>query len=145
MTTTPTLNGQVLGEAEHAVRAVLDRLLADIGTSFQHWVALNTVTVAGPLDSHQLIGRLVGGLKIDESTAATTIAELTAADLLQVLPGPGSPIGLTGSGQTRYQRIRTGIDDVTARLYAGLPGEDLATAGRVLTILTARANAELAA
>jgi hypothetical protein len=34
--------------------------------------------------------------------------------------------------------------DVTARLFGGFPPEDLATAGRVLAIVTTRANAELA-
>ena len=35
------------------------------------------------------------------------------------------------------------IDGIAARLYADLPAEDLATAGRVLTTVTARANAML--
>ena len=38
----------------------------------------------------------------------------------------------------------TALEDVTARLFAGFPPDDLATAGRVLSIITTRANAELA-
>ena len=41
--------------------------------------------------------------------------------------------------------IRAALDEVTARLFGGFPTEDLATAGRVLAIVTVRANAELAA
>lgn len=33
---------------------------------------------------------------------------------------------------------------ISARLCAGIPAEDLATAGRILTLVTERANAELA-
>jgi hypothetical protein len=44
----------------------------------------------------------------------------------------------------RYREIRAALEGVTARLFAGFPPEDLATAGRVLSIITTRANAELA-
>ena len=43
-----------------------------------------------------------------------------------------------------WQRIRGALEEITARLF-DFPAEDLATAGRVLAILTARANAELTA
>jgi hypothetical protein len=36
------------------------------------------------------------------------------------------------------------VTGITQRLWSGLPAEDLATAGRVLSIITERANAELA-
>lgn len=145
MPTTPTLNGQVIGQAEHATRAVLDRVLARTGTTFHHWVALNLTAVSGAaIDRDQLIGRMTGALKIDESAVLATVAELTASQLLEALPGEGSRVGLTDAGQARYRQIRSAIDEITARLYGDLPADDLATAGRVLTIVTARANAELA-
>jgi DNA-binding MarR family transcriptional regulator len=145
MSTTPTLNGQVIGEAERAAQAVLNRLLARTGTTFHQWVALNSAAVSGSIiDRDQLIDRMTSGLKIDESAVLATIAELTAADLLEILPGEGSRLGLTDAGQARYRDIRTGIDEITERLYRGLSADDLATAGRVLTVLTSRANAELA-
>jgi hypothetical protein len=42
-----------------------------------------------------------------------------------------------------WQRIRGALEEITARLF-DFPAEDLATAGRVLTIVTARANTLLA-
>ena len=63
---------------------------------------------------------------------------------MESLPGEDSRVGLTDAGQARYQQIRTAIGDITARLYGDLPADDLATTGRVLTTITARANAELA-
>jgi hypothetical protein len=53
-------------------------------------------------------------------------------------------VTLTELGQASYGQVRRAIDALTARLF-DLPAEDLATAGRVLSIVTTRANAELAA
>jgi hypothetical protein len=66
-----------------------------------------------------------------------------AAGLLEALPGERSLVALTGTGRARHRQVRTGIEEVTTRLFAGLPAEDLATAGRVFAIITARANAEV--
>lgn len=50
---------------------------------------------------------------------------------------------LTDAGQQLHTRIRTATTQVTQRLWGDLPVEDLATAGRVLSTVLARANAEL--
>jgi hypothetical protein len=55
-----------------------------------------------------------------------------------------SHLQLTADGQEEYRRIRGRVDETIGRLYADIPADDLATAGRVLTLITARANAELA-
>jgi hypothetical protein len=41
--------------------------------------------------------------------------------------------------------VRTAVTQITERLWGDVPAEDLATAGRVLSTVLARANAELAA
>jgi len=87
---------------------------------------------------------MTGALKIDDSAALAAIAELTASQLMESSPGEDSHVGLTDAGQARYQQIRAAIGEINARLYGDLPADDLATAGRVLTTITARANAELA-
>ena len=147
MPTTPTLNPQIIGQAENALRAILNRALARTGGStYQQWVALNlTAAGGGAIDRDQLVGRLTGALKIDESAAQAAIAELTTAQLLQALPGQGSRVGLTDAGQARYRQIRTDLDQTNARLFGDLSADELATAGRVLSVITDRANAELAA
>lgn len=145
MSTTPTLNQQVIGQAEYATRAVLDRLLARMDTTFHQWVALNLTAVSGgTLSSAELIGRTTGALKIDESAVNATIAGLAASELLELLPGERPRVRLTEAGQARYQQIRAALNDLTQRLYGDLPAEDLVVAGRVLFVITARANAELA-
>jgi hypothetical protein len=137
-----TLNGQVLGEAERATAALLRRLLADIGTSFYQWVALNQTTISGgAIDQDDLVAKMVSGLKIDEPPAREAVGQLRAAGLLD----GAATVALTDAGRARHQQIRAAIGEITARLYADLPADDLVTAGRVLTTLTARANAELVA
>lgn len=145
MSTTPTLTPQVIGQAENAHRPLMDRVLARTGTTFHQWVAL-TITAAGgrAVDRDQLVGRVAGALKISDAAVLATIAELTASELLEARPGEGVRVGLTDAGQARYHQIRAAVDEVTARVYRDLPADDLATAGRVLTVITARANAELA-
>ncbi len=145
MSTAPVLSPQIIGQAENAHRPLMERILARTGTTFRQWVTL-TITAAGGgiAERDQLVLRMTGALKIDRAAAATTIAELAAADLIQDLPGRGSRVRLTDAGQARYDQVRAAVDEVTARLYGGIPAADLATAGRVLALVTARANAELA-
>jgi hypothetical protein len=145
MATTPTLNSQVIGQTERALGALMHRVLATTGGTFHQWVALTLTTAAGgTIDRDQLLSRMTGALKIDDATALAAIAELTATKLLEDRPGQGARVGLTDTGQARHRQLRTAIDQLTARLYGDLPAEDLATAGRVLGVITARANTELA-
>jgi hypothetical protein len=103
-----------------------------------------TVNSRGTLDADQLIGRVAGALKVDEAEARARIAELAAAQLLLAPDGKGSPVTVADSGQQLHTEIRAAVTQITERLWGDLPAEDLATAGRVLNTVLARANAELA-
>ncbi|WP_127356919.1 hypothetical protein [Actinacidiphila soli] len=145
MSTTPTVNGQVIGQAHYATRAVLELLLARTGTTFHQSVALNATADSGAaIYRDQLIARMTDTLKIDDSTALAAIAELTGSELMETVPGDESGLRLTDTGQALNREIRTAISEITARLYCDFSADDLATAGRLLTVITARANAELA-
>lgn len=78
-----------------------------------------------------------------EAEAQARIAELAAAELLQVPPGEKSPVKVTDEGRRLHSQIRAAVTQITQRLWGDLPTEDLATAGRVLSTVLARANAEL--
>ncbi|GHJ48805.1 hypothetical protein Cs7R123_61470 [Catellatospora sp. TT07R-123] len=136
-----TLNGQILGQAERAARAVLDRLLDQDGIDFHRWVALNA-TNGAPVPGPALTARLAAGLKVAEAEAAVAVEQLTAAGLLA---DTGAGVEHTAAGAARFQQLRAAVGEVTTRLYGGIPADDLAVAGRVLQLVTARANAELAA
>jgi DNA-binding MarR family transcriptional regulator len=136
----PPLSTQVIGQAESALGALLEPLLAGAGITFQQWLVL-TVTAAsgGRAGRDQLVARISGARKVDPAEVEAAIAELAAAGLVT---GQGL-VALTGSGQGVYQRIRGAVENMNAELFDFPPG-DLATAGRVLGIVTARANAILA-
>ncbi len=143
---TPTLTGRDLGIAERATRAVLERLLAETDTPFEHWIALNLVaTNDDTIDRDDLVAQMTAGLRIDAQAVATTLDELQAAHLVTVTPGAVARVETTAAGRARYEQIQGQIDGIATRLYGGLPVDDLATAHRVLAIVTERANAELAA
>ncbi|MFD9585779.1 MarR family transcriptional regulator [Streptomyces sp. NPDC059980] len=137
------VNGQVIGLAHYASRAALERVLARSGTSFNRSVALRAVSDnGGTVERAWLVGRLTGALKIEESVARATVEEMTADDLLAE-PAAGQ-VSLTDAGRELFDSIRTAGNAIAARLYAGIPAEDLAAAGQVLTLVTERADAELA-
>ncbi|MEV7343444.1 MarR family transcriptional regulator [Streptomyces sp. NPDC093544] len=141
-TATPPANGQVIALAHYSSRAVLETVLARTGTTFHQSVTLNAVVGKGGTVEHDwLIGRLTGALKIEESPAREIVDELAALKLLE--ESASGQVSLTDSGQELFDRIQPGVREVSARLYAGISAEDLATAGRVLTLVTERANAEL--
>jgi DNA-binding MarR family transcriptional regulator len=141
MQTYPPLSTQVIGQAESALGALLDPLLSRTGTTFHQWLVL-TVTAAsgGDIDHDQLVARIRGARKIDGAEVEAAIAELGDAGLAEGT----SRVILTAAGLARFAEIRGALEEITARLF-DFTAEDLATAGRVLAILTERANAELAA
>lgn len=143
-TTAPPLNPQVLGLAENAHRAVLNRILAGTGLSYPRWAVLTVTAVAGDIvDRDQVVGRVTSALKAEVDEVLKSIDWLATSGLLETVPGRG--LRLTESGRVGYSEIRRRIDEVMGRVYRGVPAEDLATAGRVLTLVTQRANAELTA
>jgi DNA-binding MarR family transcriptional regulator len=142
----PPFGTQVIGQAEKTLNAILARQLAGTGLTEPQWITLTlTAASSGSIDRSQLAGRLVGALKVSEADAQARITEVAAAQLLQAPGDEGSPVRLTDAGQQLFDGIRAAVAQITQRLWGDLPAEDLATAGRVLSIVTARANAELAA
>jgi DNA-binding MarR family transcriptional regulator len=136
----PALSTQVIGQAERALGALLDPLLTRTGITFGQWLVLTITAQSGTrIDRAELVARISAAWKIDSATIESAIAELTAAGLVATTDGP---VALTGNGRSTYYQIRGGIEEITARLF-DFAAEELETAGRVLTIVTARANALL--
>jgi hypothetical protein len=141
MTTTPTLNGRVIGMTHYATRAVLERVLESLDLTFDQSVVLNVVASAdAPVAREQVVSRVASGLKVSDAVAAAAVDALAASGIVSA----GDEIALTERGAAVQRAIRVEIDAITARLYGDLPADDLATAGRVLTTVTERANAMLA-
>lgn len=136
----PPLSTQVIGQAESALGALMEPLLADSDITFHQWLVL-TVTAAsgGSADRGQLVARISDARKVSASAIEEAIAELAAAGLVTA----EGPVAFTDAGQGAYRRVRGAVEEITAGLF-DFPAEELAAAGRVLSIVTARANAILA-
>jgi hypothetical protein len=142
MSPTPPLT-QVIGRTERALGPLMERVLAGTGGTFHEWVALNFTAADGDgIDRSQLIARLVDALKIDDTAAEATVAEMADEGLLQTVSG--SVVGLADAGRERHAAIRAAIEQTTAALYADLPADDLTTTARVLTTISDRADVQLA-
>ncbi|MCX4985218.1 MarR family winged helix-turn-helix transcriptional regulator [Streptomyces sp. NBC_00572] len=144
-TTAPSVNGRVLALAHHAARALLEGVLTRHGITFHQSVTFRAVVAAGEsIGRDELVGDVTGSLKTDASVVTAVIEELTTAKLLEEVPAETSRVRLTDAGRELYEVTSAESAGITARLYGGIPAEDLAVVGRVLTLITDRANAELA-
>jgi DNA-binding MarR family transcriptional regulator len=146
MTTAPTLNGQVIGQAHYATRALLDRALDGTGISFHQSVILNLASQQdGGADRAAVIRRATGTLRITDAETLAAIAAVAEAGLLTEEGEDGGEVRLvlTEAGQAQNSAIRAAVADISTRMYGDFPAEELATAARVLNAVTDRANAEL--
>jgi hypothetical protein len=142
------LNSQIIGRAHYAARALLDRELSRTGITFHQSMALNAAAAqGGTAETDRIVELLTSTLKIDKATARDTVAELLATELLEPLEprrGQSARVALTGTGRAEQSRLAAVAAEFGPRVYGGIPAEDLAVAGRVLTEVIARANAAYA-
>ncbi|MBM0203624.1 winged helix-turn-helix transcriptional regulator [Micromonospora sp. STR1s_5] len=145
MSTVPTLNGQVIGQAHYATRALLERASAPLGVEFNQLLALN-VLANGPVESAHLTHRITSTTKVDEQEVQRVLATLVDANLAQADHDADAPrLRLTDAGHAVQARIADAVADISVRLYADIPTDEASAAARALTLITQRANAELAA
>lgn len=131
----PTLSPRVIGETEKTLNAFLGRLLAGTGIAEPQWVILSVAITGGGSITPQ---QAASALKITEPQAEDQLSQLAAAGYLT----DGNSV--TQRARDLFARVRNATQEITERLWGDLSAEDLATAGRVLSIITERANAELA-
>ena len=140
--TAPALNPRVIALAHYAGRALLEAVLARHGATFPQSVTLRAIAVAnGPISHGELVAEVNAPLKVGESAVRDVIEEMADAKLVEAQP---SRVALTDAGRELFDRTTAETAPISAKLYADIPAEDLAVAGRVLTLITQRANAELA-
>ncbi|MGW1767739.1 MarR family transcriptional regulator [Streptomyces sp. NPDC002073] len=138
----PVADARVLGLAHYAARGVLEHVLARHGMTFPQQAALRAaVTADAPQTPDELVARVRGSLKADAADIRATVDELLSQRLL-VTDGPH--LRPTNAGRELIAAVGAETAPVTARVWGGIPAEDLAAAGRVLALVTERANAELA-
>jgi len=144
MSTTPTFSPALVGQTESAFGAILDRELAGTGLTPPLWVALNVALAdSDGLDRDRLVRRVAIARNVDEPEANAYIDDLAAAGLLRLPDDARAPVTVTDAGRQLRDRIGKAVGEVTQRLWGDLSGEDLATTGRVLSTILARAGQEL--
>ena len=140
----PLLNPRVIALAHYAARGILEHVLARHGLTFQQSVTLRLAAVAeGPVERQHLVDGVVDSLKIEAAEADAVVDELIASGALS--PQQPSRIRITDAGRQLYETTSAETAPLSARVYEGIPEEELAVAGRVLSLITERANRELAA
>ncbi|MEV7284911.1 MarR family transcriptional regulator [Streptomyces sp. NPDC093252] len=138
----PALDPRVIALAHYASRGVLEAVLGRHGVSFQEQVTMRPVaTAGGPVERADLIRVMTDALKVPASSIGETVDGLIGKGLLTA-DGSG-PLRLTDAGQALYETTGAESRPITTRIYDGIPAEDLAVAGRVLTLIAERAGAEL--
>ena len=146
MSTDPTLTPQIIGQAEKTMNTILFRLLAGPGLTEAQWITLTLIAAGGESTGRaRLAAQVAHGLKASEAQAREHLASLVAAQLVQDPGDDEGPVRFTARGTQVFGQIRGATAEVVTRLWGDLPAEDLATAGRVLSIVITRANAELTA
>ncbi|MFM9613061.1 MarR family transcriptional regulator [Streptomyces niveiscabiei] len=139
-----TVNGRIIGLAHHAGRAVAERVLDRHQLGFLDHLALRAALAAdGPFRPDDIADQLTIDLKNDFDVSKEAVTHLAARGLLEFFDGPRL-LRPTDAGRELFAAASAEIAEASARLYAGLTEEELAVAGRVLEVVTQRANAELA-
>src|SRR5215216_806036 len=120
MSDTLTLS-QRIGQAENALRAVLDRLLAETGTtlpttwqsSYVQWVTLTLIARGGAtVQQEALVRQISGALKCDAPTVLAALDALTSRGLVTTSPDQPARITLTTDGDVQFQHLRQRIERV---------------------------------
>ncbi|MEV8224573.1 MarR family transcriptional regulator [Streptomyces sp. NPDC079167] len=142
-TTGPVADARTLGLAHYAARGVLEHVLARHGSTFQQQIVLRAaLTTDAPRTADELVALVRGFLKADPADIRATLDELLANHLLDA---DGAHLRPTDAGRELLATVGAETAPVSARIWGGIPAEDLAAAGRVLALVTERADAELAA
>ncbi|MGR4880249.1 MarR family transcriptional regulator [Streptomyces sp. LARHCF249] len=141
--TAPLADARALGLAHYAARGVLEHVLARHGMTFPQQIALRSaVTADAPQTPEDLVSQVRGSLKADPADIRAALDELLTR---QLIVAEGVHLRPTDAGRELLAAVGAETAPVSARIWGGMSAEDLAAAGRVLTLVAERANAELAA
>ena len=100
------------------------------------------MTTDAPQTPDDVVTQVRSSLKADPVDIRAILDELLARQLLVTDAAYLRP---TDAGRELLAAVGAEVAPISARIWHGIPAEDLAAAGRVLALVTERANAELAA
>jgi hypothetical protein len=88
--------------------------------------------------------RVEGVLKVDDATVWGVIADLHAREVVEPTPDDRSHIRLRDAGRVLQGDIRAAIGPIVNGLFREIPDGDLRTAGKLLKLISERADEVLA-
>ncbi|MFF9344174.1 MULTISPECIES: MarR family transcriptional regulator [unclassified Streptomyces] len=142
-TTAAPADSRALGLAHYAARGLLEHVLARHGVTFVQQLALRTAVTAGePLTADELVARVRASLKASPAEVRAALDALRAKELLLA---DGPRLLPADAGRALLATVTAEITPLSARVWDGIPADDLAAAGRVLALVRERADRELAA
>lgn len=138
-----TLNPSIVGQAEKAHNAVLERVLAGTSLDERQWITLQLAVAAGTgTRIADLVARVSGAAKYSPAVVETAIEALTGSGLLD--RSAGEELAVTAAGTALVGELRAKVAEHIGAAYGQIPAEDLATAARVLKTITATLSEDLA-
>jgi DNA-binding MarR family transcriptional regulator len=138
------LNPSIVGQAEKAHNAVLDRVLAGTTLDERQWITLQLAfSLNGGSSAAGLVARVTSKAKYAPAAVETAIDALAQAGLLE--RSPDQWVSVTPVGAAFVGELRRKITRYIGRAYGQIAADDLATTARVLTTITAALSEELAA
>ncbi|MEU6237172.1 MarR family transcriptional regulator [Kitasatospora sp. NPDC047058] len=138
-TTAPLADAPVLALAQ-AIHGVLRHVLARHGVTFRQQVVLRAaVTADAPQTPDEILTRIRRSLRVDPADIRATVGELLAK---QLLTEDGAHLLPTDAGRELLAAVGAETAPIAAHILASTPAEDLAAAGRVLALVTERADAQ---
>jgi hypothetical protein len=144
MTQPATLTGQDIAEAQGALRALLETMLADSSATPNEFIALRVLAVRGPFAEPAVLHDFLAGqrqLDLSPAQAADLLAGLERRGLATGTARDGGvPARITADGTAELTRLAELTSPATRRVFADFDPEDLTTAHRVLAEVTRRAD-----
>jgi len=142
MTQAPVLTGQDIGEAQGAVRGLLDAVVAPHGVTSTDYVVLRLVAGGTAFASAPALARHLADLPqlgLDGDRAAATVDGLVRRGLLEDLTQDGG-IRLGDAGRALYEEVNARVGAAAADVYGSIDPQSLAIARAVLHQVIERAG-----
>jgi len=139
------LNPQIVGQLEKRHEAILRKVLAGISLDEKQWITVQVALGAGQSISHkELVGRVCGLAVLEPAVVEAAIVGLVDASLIEELPGADDQLAVTSQGRELVSALQAKVQDFIGPAYGSVSPEDLATAGKVASAITARLSDALA-
>ncbi|NUT06920.1 MAG: hypothetical protein HOV76_25925 [Hamadaea sp.] len=140
---TPTLTGQDIAEAQGALRALLETMLAGTDATANEYIALRVLAVRGPNKDPAVLHDFLAAqrqLDLTPAEAAELLAGLEEAGLAEGTARAAGPARITATGTAVLARLTELTSPATRQVFGDLDPADLATAHRVLAEVAQRAD-----